>query len=180
MTAIATVCPEHTTSMRGVELCERWGWAPRCRRSGVGVKPPRAAVVKSDGGERRGNGGTRFRQVRSRETSASKPPMKSRNSIVSVRAGGGDRLGMSLGGALKPGPSGTRLEGGVNLDRALAWNGRTCRFDAKGAGRTRGPRQALSTDAEHRGRTARSRDEGAVTALDRRGCGVLLRHAANR
>jgi hypothetical protein len=27
-------------------------------RSGVGSKPPRAAVVKSDGGERRGNGGT--------------------------------------------------------------------------------------------------------------------------
>jgi hypothetical protein len=34
------------------------GWAPRGRRSGVGLKPPRAAVVKSDGGERRGKGGT--------------------------------------------------------------------------------------------------------------------------
>jgi hypothetical protein len=33
-------------------LYERSGWAPRRRRSGAGVKPLQAAVVKSDGGER--------------------------------------------------------------------------------------------------------------------------------
>jgi hypothetical protein len=36
-------------------------------------KPPQAAVVKSNGGERCGNVGTRFRQVRLREASASEP-----------------------------------------------------------------------------------------------------------
>ena len=91
-----------------------------------------------------------------------------------VRTGNGGRPGISLSGDLKPGSSGIRLEGGVNLDQALAWNVGTCRSDAKGASRAGDPRQALSTDAEHRGRTARSREEGAVTALDRRGCGVSV------
>jgi len=39
------VCHEHTNSDGGVELCERWGKAPRSLRSGAGSKPPRAAVV---------------------------------------------------------------------------------------------------------------------------------------
>ena len=34
------------------------------------------------------------------------------------------------------------------------------------------PCETLSTDAGHRGRTARSRVEGVVMTLDRRGCGV--------
>jgi len=38
--------------------------ALRGRQSGVDLKPPQAAVVKSDGGERCGNAGTRFRQAR--------------------------------------------------------------------------------------------------------------------
>ena len=79
---------------------------------------------------------------------------------------------MSAGGVLKPGPRGVRLEGGVNLDQALTRNRRTCRPDAKGDGRAGDPCEAQSTDAGHRGRTARSRDEGAVMALDRRGRGV--------
>ena len=73
---------------------------------------------------------------------------------------------------LKTGSCGIRLEGGVNLDQALIRNVGTCRSDAKGASRAGDPHKALSTDAEHRDRTARSRDEGAVMALDRRGCGV--------
>ena len=44
-------------------------------------KPPQAAVVKSDGGERCGNGGTRSRQARLREASASKPLMTCRKRI---------------------------------------------------------------------------------------------------
>src|SRR4249919_889115 len=36
-----------------VKLRERWGRAPRDRLSGAGLKPVRAAVVKSRGGERR-------------------------------------------------------------------------------------------------------------------------------
>jgi hypothetical protein len=37
--------------------------ALRGRQSGVDLKPPQAAVVKSNGGERCGKVGTRFRQV---------------------------------------------------------------------------------------------------------------------
>src|SRR5208283_1894854 len=44
-------------------------------------KPPQAAVVKSDGGERCGNGGTRSRQARLREASASEPLMTCRKAI---------------------------------------------------------------------------------------------------
>ena len=95
--------------------------------------------------------------------------MRGRNRI-DVRTGGGVDPGISLGGVLKPGPDGIRLIGGVNLEQALAWNGRTCRSDAKGAGRAGDPREALSTEAEHRGRTIRSRVEGTVMVLDRRGC----------
>src|SRR5437764_9140097 len=84
------------------------------------------------------------------------------------------------GGDLKTGPCGIRLEGGANLEQALAWNVRTCRTDAKGASRVGDPCKALSTDAGHRGRTARSRDEGVAMTLDRRGCGVQLWQAANR
>ena len=154
--------------------------APRSRRSGAGFKPPRAAVVKSDGGERRGKGGTRSRQVRSRETSESEPSMKCRNRTVDVETGDGGRSGTSKGGDLKTGPCGIRLEGGVNLDQALTRNVGTCRPDAKGASRAGDPREALSTDAGHRGRTARSREEGAVMVLDRRGCGVQSWQAANQ
>ena len=77
-----------------------------------------------------------------------------------------------MGGALKSGPCGIRLEGGVKLDQALLRNSRTCRPDAKGDDRSGSPRKVQSTDAGHRGRTARSRDEGAVMAPDQRGCGV--------
>ena len=55
----------------------------------------------------------------------------------------------------------------MNLDRALMRNVGTCRSDAKRASRAGDPREALSIDAEHRGRTAHSRDEGTVMVLDR-------------
>ena len=154
--------------------------APRSLRSGAGFKPPRAAVVKSDGGERRGKGGTRFRQVRSRETSESKPSMKCRNSTVDVETGVCGYSGISRNGDLKTGSCGIRLGGGVNLDRALTRNVGTCRPDGKGASRAGDPCQALSTDAGHRGRTARSREEGTVMVLDRRGVVFPSWQAANQ
>jgi hypothetical protein len=98
--------------------------------------------------------------------------MNCRKHTVDVETGDGGHSGTSKGGDLKPGPCGIRLEGGVNLDQALTRNVGTCRPDAKGASRAGGPRQILSTKAGHRGRTARSREESAVIALDRRGCGV--------
>ena len=100
--------------------------------------------------------------------------MNCRKRTVDVKTGSGDHSGTSKGGDLKTGPGGIRLEGGVNLDRALAWNVGTCRSDVKGASRASDPREALSTDAEHRDRTARSRDEGTVMVRDRRGCGVSV------
>jgi Transposase C of IS166 homeodomain/zinc-finger binding domain of transposase IS66 len=123
--------------------------------------------------------GQEFRQVSFRETSVSEPSMNCRNCTVDVETGDGGRSGISVGGDLKTGPRDIRLEGGVNLEQALAWNVRTCRTDAKGASRVGDPCKAQSTDAGHRGRTARSRDEGVVMTLDRRGCGVQLWQAAN-
>lgn len=112
--------------------------------------------------------------MRSRETSESKPSMNCRKRIDDVETGVGGHSGISEGGVLKTGPCGVRLEGGVNLEQALSRNVGTCRLDAKGASRAGDPRQALSTDAGHRGRAVRSRDEGAVMALDRRDCGVRV------
>src|SRR5262252_8733167 len=48
---------------------------------GADLKPPQAAAAKSRGGERCGNAGTRFRQARSREASASEPLQKCRKRI---------------------------------------------------------------------------------------------------
>src|SRR5437868_10919781 len=106
--------------------------------------------------------------------------MNCRKRIVDVETGAGGRSEKSAGGVLETGPRGVRLEGGVNLDQALTRNRRTCRPDAKGDGRAGHPCEAQSTDAGHRGRMARSRDEGAVTALDRRGRGVQPSLAANQ
>src|SRR6202008_1678976 len=66
-------------------------------------------------------------------------------------------------------PSGIRHVGGAKLNQALVRNVRTCRSDAKG-----------DVQAEHRGGAARSRDEGSVMELDRRGCVVQPRPRANR
>lgn len=106
--------------------------------------------------------------------------MKCRNRIVDVKTEDGVDLGMSAGGALKTGPRGVRLVGGVNLVQAFVRNRRTCRPDDKGGGQAGNPCEAQSTDAGHRGRTVRSRVEGAVMALDRRGCGVQPAATANR
>ena len=107
--------------------------------------------------------------------------MTCRNSQDGVETGGMVvASGMSSGGALEPGPSGTRLGGGVNPDQALLRNAGTCRPDVKGEAQVGSPRESQSTDAGHRGGAARSRGEGPVMGLDRRGCGILLRQAANR
>ena len=111
----------------------------------------------------------------------SEPLMACRNSQDGVETGGKVvASGISLGGALKPGPSDTRLGGGVNPDQALSWNAGTCRPDVKGEAQAGSPREGESTDAGHRGGAVRSRGEGPVMGLDRRDCGILLRQAANR
>src|SRR6202043_1403768 len=52
--------------------------------------------------------------------------------------------------------------------------------DAKGEITSGSNREDQSTNAEHRGGAARSRDEGSVMELDRRGCVVQPRPWANR
>ena len=54
------------------------------------------------------------------------------------------------------------------MDQALVGNVRTCRPDAKGVAQVDVDHKSPSTDAGHRGRDARSRDEGSVMDLDRR------------
>src|ERR1700745_4162229 len=114
------------------QLYERGRRALRGRQSGVDLKPPQAAVVKSNGGERCGNAGTGFRQARLREASASEAAMECRKRI---------RRCQNRGLTLPPGsarenpevcPSGIRHVDGAKLNQVLVWNVRTCRSDAKG------------------------------------------------
>ena len=62
----------------------------------------------------------------------------------------------------------------MSLIQALVRNVGTCRPDAKGDTQADGPCEGESTDAGHRGGVARSRDEGPVMGLDRRGDVVQL------
>ena len=66
------------------------------------------------------------------------------------------------------------------MSQALARNVGTCRPDVKGEIQAGGPCEDESTDAGHRDGAIRSSDEGAVMALERRGCVVQLWTGANR
>jgi hypothetical protein len=71
------------------------------------------------------------------------------------------------------GPVGIRHGGGESANRALVWNVGTCHSDVKGeiqGGKTK----YESTDAEYRDGATRSSEEGAVMALERRGCPIWL------
>src|SRR5258707_12154308 len=96
--------------------------------------------------------------------------MTCRNSQDGVETGGKVvASGISSGGALEPGPSGTRLGGGVNPAQALFRNVGTCRPDVKGESQAGGPRESESTDPGHRGGANHSRDEDALMELERGG-----------
>lgn len=75
--------------------------------------------------------------------------------------------------------TGVRHIGGVTLVQASVRNVGTCRPDAKGEAQADGLRKSQSTDAGHRDGGARSRVEGSVTGLDRRGVVVQLHRAHN-
>ncbi|MNT29596.1 hypothetical protein D3C72_1653460 [compost metagenome] len=77
------------------------------------------------------------------------------------------------------GPLGIRHKGGVTLTQASVRNLGTCRPDAKGEIQAEGLRKDESTDAGHRGGDVRSRAEGPVMGLDRRGVIVWLCAAGN-
>ena len=72
------------------------------------------------------------------------------------------------------GLSGVRHEGGVTTAQALVRNSGSCRCDAKGEVQAGAPGKGESTDAQHRGGAVRSREEGPVMGLDRRGGVVWL------
>lgn len=97
-----------------------------------------------------------------------------------VKTGGKSLLRDQSGGSPDYCPGGIRHEGGVTLRQALAWNMGTCRLDAKGDIQAGGPCKDKSTDARHRGGATRSSAEGAVMALERRGCVVQPRTGTNR
>src|SRR5258705_10425609 len=95
--------------------------------------------------------------------------MTCRNSQDGVETGGKVvASGRSSGGALEPGPSGTRLGGGVNPDQALLWNAGTCRPEAKGEAQAGGPRESQSTGAGPRAGPGRRRVQAPVGGLSRR------------
>jgi hypothetical protein len=106
--------------------------------------------------------------------------MTCRKRIDDVETGGKSLTRDKSGGCPDCGPDGIRHEGGVTLNRALAWNVGTCRPDAKGEVQMGGPHEDKSTEAGHRGGATRSRVEGSVMGPDRRGCIVQLWPGVNR
>jgi hypothetical protein len=65
--------------------------------------------------------------------------------------------------------TGARHKGSVTLNQASARNWGICRLDAKGEYQADSLREMESTNARHRDGDARSRVEGSVMELDRRG-----------
>jgi hypothetical protein len=145
---------------RPMRCCTRdGGLALRGRPAGGGRKPPRAAPVKSRGGERRGEGAPPARQVWITKASASEPPMTCRKRIDGIETGVESFPRDEPGGCLPTGPGGVRHEGGASVVRALVRNVGTCRPDAaagqwRGAGLRRSPTRDPQAAGTARGRVA--------------------------
>src|SRR6202161_3050629 len=115
-----------------------------------------------------------FRQVSLKETNVSEPLSRCRN-VYNRRRNRDLHFYPASKGWERPAycPTGVRHEGGVTLRRASIRNTGTCRSDVKGEIQAVHHRKDESTDAEPRDGDARSRDEGPVMGLDRRG--IVLR-----
>ena len=151
-------------------LYRRWGTAPRSRPAGADLKPPQAARVKSPCGERCWKRRKLFRQVGLEETNVSESLMTCRNVLNRRRNRDLDFCPASKGWEMPADcPTGVRHEGDVTSRQASVRNTGTCRPDAKGETQAVSHRKGLSTDAGHRGGDVRSRVEGPVMGLDRRG-----------
>jgi hypothetical protein len=111
--------------------------------------------------------------------SESEPLMRCRKRIDDVETGGVSLTRDKSGGCPDCGPGGIRHRGGMTLDLALTRNVGTCHLDAKGEVQVGGPHEDESTEAGDRDGATRSRAEGSVMGLDRRGCGVQLFSGAN-
>jgi hypothetical protein len=117
-----------------------------------------------------GKGGGILRQVGLEETNESEPLMTCRNAPGDVETGIQTSIpGARVGRYPAYCPTGVRHEGGVTLRQASIRNTGTCHPDVKGETQAVSRREGLSTDAGYRGGDVRSRDEGPVMGLDRRG-----------
>jgi len=122
-----------------------------------------------------GKGGGILRQVGLKETNVSEPLMTCRKAQGDVETGIETSIPRAGVGEMPADcPTGVRHEGGVTLRQASIRNTGTCRSDAKGETQAVSHRKGLSTDAEHRGGDARSREEDPVMGLDRRGVVIRL------
>jgi hypothetical protein len=122
-----------------------------------------------------GKGGGILRQVSLKETNASEPLMTCRKTQDDVETGIETWIpGARVGEMPADCPTGVRHEGGVTLRQASIRNTGTCRSDAKGEAQVASRREGQSTEAEHRGGDVRSREEGPVMGLDRRGVVIRL------
>ena len=126
------------------------------------------------------NVGRISRRVRLREASASEPPMNCRKPIRRCQNRGVTLPPGSARGNPEDCPSGIRHVGGAKLNQALVRERENLCSDAKGEITSGSNREDQSTDAGRRGGAARSRNEGSVMELDRRGCVVQPKPWANR
>lgn len=98
--------------------------------------------------------------------------MKCRNVNDDVKTGTFSLARDQLKRSPEGGFGGIRHRGDVSYGQAFIRNVRTCCPDVKGDSQVVTNGKAQSTEAGRRGGATRSRDEGAVMALDRRGCVV--------
>ena len=153
--------------------------APRSRVTGFGFKPPRVAVVKSRGGERRWKRHSWKCQVGIRKMNESEQPMTCRKAIQQTSKPDSVVDPGQVQTIPVYGLSGVRCRGCMSLIQALLRNVGTYRFDTKG-------REAellsgfASTNVNRRGGAIRSSDETAVTAVERRDCVIQPRLVVNQ
>ena len=96
--------------------------------------------------------------------------MTCRKRMDDVKTRGVSLLWDKPGGCPDFGLGGIRHGGGVTSVQARVRNLGTCRSDAKGEVQVGSPHEDERTEAGHGGGAVRSRDEGSVMGLDRRGC----------
>ncbi len=166
----------------------------RGRPVGGGRKPPRAAAVKSRGGERRGErravSASGVGQEGERERSADDV---SKSALDDIETGRPAQPGMSLAGAYLlvrwcPAWRWRELGLGSGVERGnLSSRARERPVERLRPAVARGResskrliREGLCTDAGHRGGPDRSSDEGPVMGLERRGRVILACWLVNR
>ena len=168
--------------------------ALRGRCAGGGRKPPRAAAVKSRGGERRGKrravsaAGVSQEGERKRTTddvSKDKGDVETGDALEPRDESGGSLLTAQMASGVEVARAWFRLLHGTwklvtPTGRLGQWRNRGLRSVAHGRSPSSGNCEGLSTGAGHRGGPSRSSGEGPVMGLERRGRVVRAGSAVNR